>query len=669
MNRTIAIIILMIFVGNVFPQAVVFTSAVVGNDGNVTLSWQYNGDSETFMGYDIEKFQNNSYQNIATYNDINTRVYTDNEAYADNAEQKYRIVAHTSTDSFYDSTTTIYIDVANTSTNNISAYLSWNNPFISANTSPSTYRIYRMIQNKTDWQLIDTTSMLHYSDTITRSICNDTVLYRIICVGSNDTTHISNSEGKLFADPLPTTPCSLDVITIDEDSQKIHLSWHPSSDADIWGYFICQGSPCMALDTIYGKYDTNYIAEHHSSTSIYDYRIYAFDSCFTASALTEYYHNIVVSGGVADCSNTIDIHWNQYINMPDDVDSYIVYVRYSGEASFRQVAHIAASSPLNYRFDVPIAIPKAYVKVVAINGSQTKRSESNTLTVNMAVPDTANFIYTRLATVAEDNSAINLTFYVDTSFATTEYLLYRKENTLPYTHIASLPSTSQPYIYYTDTDVDPSDKRYHYYLSVKDACGISEKKSNIVSPIYIQLKSSENVNQIIRTNYIGWDSVAYYKVFRKQKNDLLWSDIATLQPWEYAYNDNLNNISNLKDNLIYRVEAYEAPSHWEESYTSSSQSETYTREGDIWISNSFTPQNDNNKTFGPVATFTRQDNYLFQIYNRMGLMIFQTTDINHGWDGRFNGEYVPQGSYVYIIYCTFSDGTSHVEKGTVTVIR
>ena len=669
MNRAIAIIILMIYTSNIFPQAVVFTSAVVGNDGNVTLTWQYNGDTETFIGYDIEKYQNNSYQTIATYNDISTTVHTDNNANADNAEEKYRIVARTSTDNFYDSASTIYIDVVNTSTNNISAYLSWNNPFISANTFPTSYRIYRMIQNKTDWQLIDTTSMLRYNDTIILSICNDTVLYRIICVSGNDTTHISNSEGKLFADPLPTTPCSLDVITIDEDSQKIHLSWHPSSDADIWGYFICQGSPCMALDTIYGKYDTNYIAENHNNTTIYDYRIYAFDSCFTASALTEYYHNIVVSGGVVDCSNTIDIHWNQYINMPDGVDSYSVYVRYSGEASFHQLAHIEADSPLNYRFDVPIAIPRAYVKVVAVNSSQTKRSESNTLIVNMSVPDTADFIYTRLATVAEDNSAIDLTFYVDTSFATTEYLLYRKDNTQPYKHIASLPSTSQPYIYYTDTDVDPSNKRYHYYLSVKDACGISEKKSNIVSPIYIQLKSSENTNRIIRSNYIGWDSVAYYNVFRKQKDDLLWSDIATLQPWEYVYNDNLNNISNLKDNLIYRVEAYEAPSHWEEAYTSSSQSVTYTREGDIWIPNAFTPKGENNKTFGPVATFTQQDNYLFQIYNRMGLMIFQTTDINQGWDGRFNGEYVPQGNYVYIIYCTFSDGTSHVEKGTVTVIR
>ena len=669
MKRVVAIIILMICTGGVFAQAVEFISAVVGSDGNVVLEWQYNGDTETFTGYDIERYQNDSYQSIATYSDMGITSHTDTDADAENIAQKYRIVAHTTTDDYYDSTMTIYIDVVNTSVNNVSAYLSWNNPFISTDITTSPYKVYRMIQNKTDWQLIDTTSLLRHSDTITQSICNDTVLYRIICTSGNDTTHVSNSKGTLFADPLPTTPCNLDVITIDEESQKIHLSWHPSTDADIWGYFICQGSPCMALDTIYGKYDTNYIAENHSSTTIYDYRIYAFDSCFTASALTEYYHNIVVNGGVVDCSNTIDIHWNEYINMPDGVDSYIVYVRYSGEPAFQQLASIAADSPLNYRFDVPVAIPTAYIKVVAINTLQTKRSESNTLTVNMSVPDTADFIYTRLATVAEDNSAIDLTFYVDTAFATDEYLLYRKDNTTPYTHIASLPNTLQPYIYYTDTDVDPANKRYRYYLSVKDACGISEKKSNAVSPIYIQLKSSDNVNQITRTDYIGWDSVAYYKVLRKQETDLLWSDIATLHPWEYVYYDNMSDIPNLKENLIYRVEAYEAQSNWDNTYTSASQSVAYTREGDIWIPNAFTPQNGNNQTFAPVVTFTKSNNYLFQIYNRMGLMIFQTTDINQGWDGRFNGEYVQQGSYVYIIYCTFSDGTSHVQKGTVTVIR
>lgn len=669
MKRLIAIIILMTYAVSIVAQTVKFTSAVVGYDGSVILRWQYNGEAETFTEYNIEKFLNDTYQTIATCSDIGSNSYTDTNANADNIAQSYRIVAHTTAEDYYDSVTTIHIDVVNTSVNNVSSYLSWNSPFVSTNMSPTPYMVYRMIQNKTDWQLIDTTSLLNYNDTITQSICNDTVLYRIICEQGNDTTHISNCEGTLFADPLPTTPCKLDVITIDEESQKIHLSWHPSTDVDIWGYFICQGSPCMALDTIYGKYDTNYIAENHSNTTIYDYRIYAFDSCFTASALTEYYHNIVVNGRVVDCSNTIDIHWNEYINMPDGVDSYIIYVRYSGESVYRQLATIEANNPLNYRFDVPSAIPTAYVKVVAINNSQTKRSESNTLVLNMSVPDTANFIYTRLATVSEDNTAIELTFYVDTAFATDQYLLYRKENTSGYTHIASLPPSGSPYVYYTDSDIDLSIKRYSYYLAVKDACGIGEKKSNIATPVYLQLETEDNINKIIRTDYIGWDSVLCYKIFRKQKSDLEWTVMGTMQPWERTYNDHISTIPDLRENLIYKIDAYEAPNYWDESFVSSSQQVIYTRKGDIWLPNAFTPMNSINNYFIPISTFMTAENYLFQIYNRMGLMVFQTTDINQGWDGRYNGEYVQQGCYVYVIYCTFSDGTSHVHKGNVNVIR
>ena len=669
MKRVIAIIILMISTACVIAQTVKFTATAVSNNGSVLLRWQYDGNSEIFTGYEIEKYQNNSYQSIATYNDISTTYHTDTNANGNNTAQKYRIVAHTTIDDYYDSTATICINVVNTSVNNVSAYLSWNNPFVSANIPSTTYEIHRMIQNRTDWQLIDTTSLQLYNDTITRSICNDTVLYRIVCTSGNDTIHISNNDGTLFADPLPTTPCKLDVITIDEDSQKIHLSWHPSTDADIWGYFICQGSPCMALDTIYGKYDTNYIADKHSSTDIYDYRIYAFDSCFTASALTEYYHNIVVEGGVVDCSNTIDIHWNEYINMPDGLDSYIVYVRYSGEASYRQLTSISANNALNYRFEVPVAIPTAYVKVVAINSLQTKRSESNILVINMSVPDTADFIYTRLASVTDDNSAIDLTFYVDTAFYTDQYLLYRKENTLGYTHIASIPPSGSPYLYYTDSEIDLSIKQYSYYLSVKDACGISEKKSNVATPVYLQLKTENNINQIIRTDYIGWDSVLYYKVFRKQDHDLDWTSIGILQPWEQMYYDPINTIPNLKENLIYKIEAYEATGNLDESYISSSKQVVYTKKGDIWLPNAFTPKNGNNNYFRPISTFIKTENYLFEIYNRMGLMLFQTTDINQGWDGRFNGEYVQQGSYVYVIYCTFSDGTTHVQKGNVMVVK
>ncbi len=69
----------------------------------------------------------------------------------------------------------------------------------------------------------------------------------------------------------------------------------------------------------------------------------------------------------------------------------------------------------------------------------------------------------------------------------------------------------------------------------------------------------------------------------------------------------------------------------------------------LFIPNAFTPNNDGfNDYFKPSILgkeFTAE--YLFQVYNRWGQVIFQTTDPEQGWDGEvYDGEYyVPEGEY------------------------
>lgn len=59
----------------------------------------------------------------------------------------------------------------------------------------------------------------------------------------------------------------------------------------------------------------------------------------------------------------------------------------------------------------------------------------------------------------------------------------------------------------------------------------------------------------------------------------------------------------------------------------------------------------------------------FRIYNRWGQMIFETTDINQGWDGRFQGVPQPLGTYVYVIEATTSTGKPFYKQGNITLIR
>ena len=59
----------------------------------------------------------------------------------------------------------------------------------------------------------------------------------------------------------------------------------------------------------------------------------------------------------------------------------------------------------------------------------------------------------------------------------------------------------------------------------------------------------------------------------------------------------------------------------------------------------------------------------FRIYNRWGTKVFETTDINEGWDGQFNGQPQPMGVYIYTIEAKTNKGNDFVKQGNVTLIR
>jgi gliding motility-associated-like protein len=59
----------------------------------------------------------------------------------------------------------------------------------------------------------------------------------------------------------------------------------------------------------------------------------------------------------------------------------------------------------------------------------------------------------------------------------------------------------------------------------------------------------------------------------------------------------------------------------------------------------------------------------FRIYNRWGNKVFETTDINKGWNGRFNDKEQPMGVYIYSIDATTSTGKPFRKDGNLTLIR
>lgn len=71
--------------------------------------------------------------------------------------------------------------------------------------------------------------------------------------------------------------------------------------------------------------------------------------------------------------------------------------------------------------------------------------------------------------------------------------------------------------------------------------------------------------------------------------------------------------------------------------------------------------------FKPV--YRDVDTYLIQIFNRWGQLIFQSTDIDAGWDGMYEGQLAPQAVYVYKASGKYLNGRGYSETGSVLLVR
>jgi len=104
------------------------------------------------------------------------------------------------------------------------------------------------------------------------------------------------------------------------------------------------------------------------------------------------------------------------------------------------------------------------------------------------------------------------------------------------------------------------------------------------------------------------------------------------------------------------------------------QDTVYIKVFEYFIPNAFTPDGDGlNDVFRAVGLY-RNINYNLQVYNRWGERIFETNDLDEGWNGISGGKYCPPDTYVWIIHVDFLGqdivtSGSIVLKGTVSIVK
>ena len=90
----------------------------------------------------------------------------------------------------------------------------------------------------------------------------------------------------------------------------------------------------------------------------------------------------------------------------------------------------------------------------------------------------------------------------------------------------------------------------------------------------------------------------------------------------------------------------------------------------IKVPGAFTPNGDGLNDQLKAVNADLAKNFSFKVYNRMGQLVFTTTNPLDGWDGGFKGNPADNGAYVWILsYIDPWSGKDVKEKGTSILIR
>jgi gliding motility-associated-like protein len=232
-----------------------------------------------------------------------------------------------------------------------------------------------------------------------------------------------------------------------------------------------------------------------------------------------------------------------------------------------------------------------------------------------------------------------------------------------------IPLTFPPTSYMvSDENVFTETTSYIYELELTDNCfnpvpdPVKHRTILLEGNIDPEFSVSLNWN-----GYEGWD-VIEQKLYRKQGTETP-VELVTLFLGENSHIDDVSALPNREALFQYYLVAYGSDQN-----VQFSRSNTLSLQPDFdpVMPNAFYPGSSKteNTTFKPVITFYNSTNYILQIYNRWGAVIWETNDPDEGWTGKNNsGKLQPMGVYVYLLQYEEAAGLVRTKRGTVSLIH
>jgi len=286
------------------------------------------------------------------------------------------------------------------------------------------------------------------------------------------------------------------------------------------------------------------------------------------------------------------------------------------------------------------------------------------------------FNYLSNATVI-DPQQVDIQFAIDTAADMTGYKIQRSTSkTGPFVTISTINKIigMSPVVDYSDVGLITNSTSYYYQIEVvNEDCGFNGNFSNLGSTILVDVTSSpiDALNTITMTDNVDWElGVLRYDVYRSVGG--LW-ELTPLKSLP-AFSDTMTFVDDISEvfegngEFCYRVEAI---SKGDDVVVSKSNEACALHEPLLYVPNAFLPGGLYNPEFKPILTFANPYSYSFRVFDRWGVVVFETKNVWKAWNGRFHnsGDLSPTGVYFYVVEFNSAQGDLYSKKGTVTIVN
>jgi len=227
------------------------------------------------------------------------------------------------------------------------------------------------------------------------------------------------------------------------------------------------------------------------------------------------------------------------------------------------------------------------------------------------------------------------------------------------------------------TDIQKREKTHYYKLEAWHLCrNRITAISNLATALWLTLKQESTENLLFWDPYLEWKDAqnqkinAKYDVYRKI-GDNMEVVIATItDPATTNYRDDLSGILIDGDICYWIIAKPASPNALSLKEQAISNTVCIKPESDIFIPKAFTPDTGGiDGEYKPFFSYPPQE-YLFVAYDRIGAKVFETKDIDAGWNGQLmNGKPASEGVYTYFLRFRTAMGRLIEKTGTFVLLR